>query len=338
MHLRHSEAFIEVRRGGGIESLHRVHAALINENGELLAHLGDPERVAYFRSAAKPFQALPLVSEGVVEEYGFSDQELAVCCASHNGEPAHVETVLGLLQRIGGSEDDLACGPQAPYYKPAASALRAAGRAATRIHNNCPGKHAGMLALAGQLGAEKRGYRRADHPVQMRIRREISEWTGVGSDDLQAAIDGCGVLTYALPLTGMALAYARLVAAANREPGSPAGRVVGAMTGEPYYVAGSGRLETDLMNLGDRFVAKIGAEGVYCVGVRERSWGLAIKIEDGNQRGTGPAVVEFLSQMELISEDEVVGSLADHHIGAVTNTLDEPVGELRSAFTVRRSD
>ncbi len=328
---------VEVRRGGLVESRHRVSAALIDEQGRLLAHVGDPELVSFFRSAAKPFQALPLVADSVTEAFAFSDAELAICCASHSGEPLHVETVLGLLRRVGCSEDDLECGPHPPFHQPSAEALRREGRPPTRVHNNCSGKHTGMLAWSRHMGVETVGYRRADHPVQLRIRRQIAELTGTPSDRLQAAVDGCGVVTYAQPLNGMAAAFARLVGSAERDAASPAGRVVRAMTGQPYYVGGSGRLSTRLMQTtGGRLLAKYGAEAVMCLADRERRWGAAVKIEDGQKRAVGPAVVEFLAQAGLLSEGEQQ-ALGEEHVTPVLNTRGEVVGELRARLRLAGS-
>ncbi|MDP2576427.1 MAG: asparaginase [Candidatus Palauibacterales bacterium] len=332
------EAFVEVRRGEVVESRHRVSAALLDEQGQLLAHVGDPELVTYMRSVAKPFQALPLVAEGAAAALKLSDAELAVCSASHSGEPAHVEIVEGLLARIGCSEEDLACGPHAPFHKPSAVALRNGGREPSRVHNNCSGKHAGMLALAQALNADTRGYRRADHPVQIRIRREIAFWTEQRPETMKASIDGCGVMTYTVSISGLAGAYARLVAAADRDSDSPAGQVVRAMTNEPFYVGGSERLATDLIEVtAGRVLAKDGAEGVFCLGDRERRLGLAVKIEDGQTRAVGPAVIEFLAQAGMLSDGELK-ALDRHRVGVVENSVGEMVGEIRPAFKIKRSE
>ncbi len=330
-------AFVELQRGDVVESRHSVSAALVDAQGRLMAWVGDPELLTYFRSAAKPFQALPLVDDGAADAFGFSEAELAICCASHSGEPAHVRTVRSILGRIGCGEEDLECGAHPPFHQPSAEALRAEGRAPSRIHNNCSGKHSGMLAWARHAGKKTVGYPRADHPVQRRIRREIARWTGNPADELGTAIDGCGVITYAQPLNSMATAFARLVAAADRDSGSPASRVTRAMTSEPYYVAGTGRLSTQLMETtGGRILAKGGAEGVFCAGDSVGGWGLALKVEDGRKRGVGPAVIEFMAQAELLDESEL-SRLEDHHVWSLTNTRGEIVGMIRPAFRIERS-
>lgn len=330
------EAIVEVTRGGRVESRHRVSAAAVDEYGELRAWVGDPEFLTFFRSAAKPLQALPLVADGAADAFQLSDAELSVICASHSGEPAHVEAVQSILERIGCSQDDLECGPHWPFHVPSADALRGEGRTPSRIHNNCSGKHAGMLAWACHRGVDTRGYHLADHPVQRRICGEIGAWAGLTCEALPAGIDGCGVVSFAQPLNVMAAIYAKLVAAAENDRAGPAGRIARAMTGQPYYVGGTGRLTTHLMEVtGGRLLAKFGAEAVYCLGDRERRLGVAVKVEDGNKRAIGSALVEFLDQLGMLTARERQ-DLDDRHTVAVKNTLGEIVGEVRPKFHIRR--
>lgn len=326
---------VVLRRGGCVESVHRVSAALVDATGRLIAWTGDPGLVAFIRSSAKPFQTIPLVADGVADAFQMSDIELALCCASHSGEPAHVRAVARLLRRVGGRVADLACGPHPPIHGPSARALAGAGRWPGRLHNNCSGKHAGMIAWAQHAGVPPEGYHRADHPAQQRVRRELAAWAEIASGELVAAVDGCGVLTFALPLDRMARAFARLAAAASAEPDSPAGRVVAAMVREPYYVAGSGRLCTELMQrTAGRRVAKIGAEGVFCLALLAEGEGLALKVEDGGRRAVGPAVLEFLRRTGRIDEQALAD--LDHHLAVcVRNTRGEPVGDLRAELHVR---
>lgn len=332
------DAIVEVARGGRVESRHRVSAAAVNEQGELFAWVGDPELMTFFRSAAKPLQALPVVADGAADAFEFSDSELAVICASHSGEPGHIEAVEAILSRIGCSEDDLECGVQWPLHKQAAEALRSEGRSPSPIHNNCSGKHAGMLAWSRHRGVDTKGYIEPDHPVQGRICSEIGVWAGSDCDALPAGVDGCGVPSFALPLNAMADIFAKVVTSAEADPHSAAGRITRAMTGEPWYVGGTGRLTTRLMEAaGGRLLAKYGAEAVYCLGDRERRIGVAVKIEDGHKRAIGPAVVEFLKRLGLLSGDELK-ELDDRHFSVVTNTRGEIVGEIRPAFQVERAD
>ncbi len=330
------DSFVEITRGGRVESRHRVSGAVANERGELLAWVGDPELMTFFRSTAKPFQAIPLVADGVAEAYRLTDAELAVVCASHSGEPAHVEVVGRILDRIGCSEDDLECGAHWPFHRPAADALRAEGLKPTRIHNNCSGKHAGMLAWSKHNGIDVAEYIRVDHPVQRRICAELGRWVGNECEALPVGLDGCGVPSFAQPLTNMAVAYARVVAAAERDPAGPAGRITRAMTSAPWYVGGTDRLTTRLMQTTQgRLLAKFGAEAVYCVGDRERHLGIAVKVEDGHRRAVGAAVLELLARLGMLTEDERL-ALDDRYTTPVINTRGEVVGEIRPALQVER--
>jgi L-asparaginase II len=279
---------------------------------------------------------MPLVADGVADAFRFSDAELAVICASHSGEPRHVEVVNRILAKIDCTEEDLECGAHWPFHRPAADALRRTGQAPTRIHNNCSGKHAGMLAWAKHHAIETRGYIRADHPVQRRICAEIGEWVGSPCDALPVGVDGCGVPSFAQPLTNMAAAYARVVTEAERDSTGPAGRVTRAMTGAPWYVGGTDRLTTRLMRTSEgRLLTKFGAEAVYCVGDRENKLGIAVKVEDGHRRAVGPAVIEVLTQLDLLTAGER-SALDDRHTMPVINTRGEAVGEIRPALRVTR--
>jgi L-asparaginase II len=306
-----------------------VHVAVVDGHGRLRAACGDPEVLTFARSAVKPIQALPLVEDGVCERYDIADEELAVCCASHNGETRHIEVVRGLLRKIGADEDTLACGPHEPLGKAAARALAQSGKPPSRIHNNCSGKHTGMLALARYYGWPLIGYHVAEHPVQQRMVSEMARWTGLASDDLPLAVDGCGVITFALPLARMAAAFAAFAAAARRSEAGP-GRVVQAMVRNPEYVAGSDRLCTTLMRAaGGRIFMKVGAEGVYCAGIPGAELGVAIKIEDGAVRAAEPALIGVLKSLALLTDEEL-GQLEQYAEPDVVNTRGDRVGIIRA--------
>jgi L-asparaginase II len=312
-----------------VESRHVVSVAVADGEGALRATAGDPELVTFARSAIKPLQALPLVDDGAAGKFGLGAAELALACASHNAEPYHVDVALTMLRRIGLDEHALACGAHPPMHEPAALALREAGRAATRVHNNCSGKHAGMLALARAHGWPVAGYHDVDHPVQQRMLQELTRWSGVAPEDITIAVDGCGVATFALPLSGMARAFGGLAAAARRGETAPAA-VVRAMTTYPEYVAGTNRLCTELMRASaGRIVAKVGAEGVYCAAVPGAELGIALKVEDGARRAAEPALLGVLHALGLLSGDEI-GVLARFAEPVVRNTRGERVGELRA--------
>jgi L-asparaginase II len=268
-----AESVVEVVRNAVPESWHRVHVAVVDARGVLRASTGDPELCTFIRSSSKPMQALALVEDGAAERFGITSAELALCCGSHAGSARHVAAAESILAKAGFGPDALACGPHAPFDVEAQRALAEAGLEPGRLHNNCSGKHAGMLLLARARGWAPEGYHRVEHPVQGRMLAEVARWSRMPQEAVGLGTDGCGVVTFALPLRHMALAYASLAAAARRGDPGPA-RVVDAMTAHPEMVAGNGRICTELARVaGGRIFAKIGAEGVYCVGVPARSWG-----------------------------------------------------------------
>lgn len=320
-------ARVLVERGVLPESSHRVHVAVVTAAGSLVARCGDPDHATVLRSAAKPFQALPLVEDGVVEALGLTSAELAVACASHNGEPEHLREVASLLAKAGCSAEDLECGPHPPMDAVAARALESAGREAGRIHNNCSGKHAGMLALCRYHGWPLEGYRRDGHPVQDRMLEEVSRWTHVPRDAIGRGVDGCGVVCFSVPLRSAARGIAAFARAGAE--GGPAGEVVRAMTEHPFLVAGTGRLCTELMQAtGGRIVAKVGAEGVYVAATVDAGLGIALKVEDGSRRALDPALVAVLKELGLLDSREVDG-LGRLDV-PVLNTLGEAVGAIRA--------
>ena len=287
--------------------------------------------MAFYRSAAKPFQALPLVEEGVADRFGFTDEELAICCASHNAEPEHLALARDILARAGLDERALACGPHPSLRPQRARELWARGTRLGAVHNNCSGKHAGMLALAVARGWPPEGYLDPDHPVQKRMLTEVARWSGVAESELVTGTDGCGVVTFALPLADMAASFARFTAAADA--GESAARVVAAMTGHPFAVAGTGRVCTAVMErLGDRVFVKTGAEGVYCGGVRGHGVGFALKVEDGARRASDVALIRVLSDLGVADAEDV--SVLVRGRTEVFNTVGAKVGRIENAFQV----
>jgi L-asparaginase II len=327
-------ARVLVTRGEQVESVHTVHVA-VTDGARVVARAGDPHMVTYLRSAAKPLQALPLVEDGVVGSLGITGSELALCCASHNAESRHVRAAAALLRRAGLEEGDLACGPHPPMRPAEAQRLAASGQLPRGIHNNCSGKHAGMLALAVHHGWRTEGYHRRGHAVQKRMRAEVARWSGVRSEALELAVDGCGVVTFALPLAAMAHAFARFGAAAREEDSGPA-EVLGAMRAHPFMVAGTGRLCSALIGeTGGRVVPKTGAEGVYCATLPDAGLGIALKVEDGARRAADVALVEVLAALDVLEEGELE-ALAPWRRPAVRNTRDERVGEIRGEVALER--
>jgi L-asparaginase II len=320
---------VAVWRGDSIESRHHVHVAVVDGSGAVIASAGDPSFVAFARSAVKPVQALPLIDDGVADAFGFTAEELAVCCASHSGEPVHVELARSILTKIGASTEDLACGPHMPFDDASSEALRSARTEPSRLHNNCSGKHAGMLALARHHGWSLEGYQEAGHPVQSRMLAEMSKWGGIDAASIETGIDGCGVVTFGLPVAALATMFAALAGATKRGDGAPA-RVIGAMLAHPYIVAGSKRMCTALMTESQgRVFAKVGAEGVYCAGVPSEGLGVALKVEDGALRAAEPALLQVLSTLGVLTDDDMA-ALSRWSRPEIRNTRGEVVGRIEA--------
>ena len=262
---------VAVTRGGAVESRHRVDAVAV-QDGTVVAEAGDGGLTTFMRSSAKPIQALPL-TRALPE---LDEKELAIACASHLALPEQLEAVRALLARAPAGEDELECGSE--------------GNPPSPINHNCSGKHAGMLALCRAHGWDSRGYRLADHPCQHAMQAEVARAADLDEDELDTAIDGCGVVTFALPLERMALAFARL----ERLDGGD--RVAAAMRAHPGLIRGPGGVDTALMRAHEGWIAKGGAEGLMCA-AGPRGLGLALKVEDGSSRAVGPALGAFLARL-----------------------------------------
>jgi L-asparaginase II len=274
----------------------------------------------------KPFQAIPVVRDEVLTDLGLGKEELAVACASHHGLQDHVAAVRRILHAAGVSEADLACGPHRPLDEDAARALDEAGQLPQRVHNNCSGKHAAMIASSLAAGHDPSGYQEFEHPVQAGIRRAIVEWLGPDPESLRWGVDGCGVPTPRLALGEMAEAYARLV----RSDDPSATAVVSAMTRHPNMISGPTALSASIMSAtGGRILAKEGAEGVFCLGGCDDGWGAAFKVRDGAMRALGPAVLDTLVRRHLLSEEEQA-RLERFACVTIMNTRGESVATLRT--------
>lgn len=324
-------AQVEWTRGGAVESVHRVRIAVCDVEGGLVSWAGDPEALTFYRSSAKPFQACPLVDDDVVDTLELTQEELAVCIGSHNGEPRHVSAVLMLLEKAGLGPEALRCGAHPPLDNDSALELARAGASPQAVHHQCSGKHAGMLALAVVNGWPTEGYDLADHPVQQRMLGEIAKWTNLAPEALRLATEECGVTSFAVRLRDIATSYARLAKAAS-EQRPAASKVVGCMTLYPGYVAGRGRPGTAVTEVaGSRLFVKSGAEGVFGVGILERGLGVVVKVEDGAQRAAAPALLATLAELDVITSSEL-DQLARFARPTVRNTRGDVVGEVRTTL------
>ena len=327
---------VEVTRGELVESVHRGAVAVVDIEGRVIARAGDASYPTYIRSAAKPMQALPVVESGAAAFFSLNTEELALLTASHSGEDEHVRVGKQIIEKIGLDEQYLQCGTHPPLHQASARKLLGQGLEPTVFHCTCSGKHAGMLALAKFFNWPLHNYYLLEHPVQQLMLRAMADFAGLKPEDIPVGIDGCGVPVFAMSLERMALAYARWASPVmfGEERKRSCFILHEAMTTYPLLVAGTGRLATDLMKAaGRRLVVKDGTEGIFCISVPERGWGIALKIEDGQTRAVGPAVVEVLNQIGLLSSEENE-KLTQHARRKLKNYRGEIIGEVRPAFAL----
>jgi L-asparaginase II len=331
-----SAALVELIRSGLVDEIHCGDLAVVSADGELRASAGDPNgKIAFWRSSAKPFQAMPLIASGAASHLGLSPEDIALAAASHGGEPIHVARAASLLERVGHRVEDLECGAHAPLDADAARELVRLGITPTPLHNNCSGKHAGMLALADELGAPFPGYRQPEHPVQRAILENVTRFTGLEQDDVRLGLDGCGVPCFGISVFRMALAFARLMAPPDDIPApyrDAAAAVRVAMMRHPYLVAGRDRVDTDLMRaMPGAILSKGGAGGVHCIGLPD-GVGIAVKIEDGGvSTAPGVAALESLGQLGALDE-RTLQTLATHARPEIRSVAGEHAGEVRPSF------
>jgi len=339
---------VEVWRGPIIESLHRGHLIAVDSEGKTIAELGDAGTVTFIRSSGKPFQAIPLVASGAADRFGLSEKEIAIACGSHSGEPIHVETVQSILRKIGLDATALKCGVHEPFSAEVARDLVKNQQPPSVLQNNCSGKHAGMLALAKHLGAPTESYDSPESAVQQQILSAVSDFSDIPADEIPIGIDGCAVPVFGVSVRAMALMYARLIRPPSHFDASVKNackRILHAMIAYPEMVGGTkDRLDTELIRAaGGRLISKIGAEGVYTVGVLPcDDWptgiGFALKLEDGDdKRARPPAVIEALRQLRVLRDTEI-SSLASYAPTPITNRRGEKVGEARAAFSLNVSN
>lgn len=322
---------VEVTRGNIVESRHRGAAIVVDADGKALLSIGDIDRPVFPRSAVKSIQALPLVESGAADAYGFGDREIAMAGASHSGEPEHAARAIAMLVSAGLDETALECGAHWPSRQEAALDLAAGGGKPGARHNNCSGKHSGFLCTCRHVGIAHRGYVRAGHPLQEMVREAMEAVTGAAHGADVCGSDGCSIPTYAVPLKNLALGFARMATGQGlgTERARAARRILAACMAEPYYVAGTDRLDTRLMKAaGGRIMVKTGAEGVYCGAVPELGLGIAIKCDDGAGRASEVAVAAILAKL-LAGDAGLAAALADMANPLLRNWNGIEVGRLR---------
>jgi L-asparaginase II len=342
-----SVVLTRVYRGSEVESVHRGSIAVVDARGTLLAFAGDPAMRTCLRSAAKPFQAIPLLEYGGVEEYDLLPEEIALTCASHGGEPLHVAAAAALLRKGEFDENDLLCAAHLPFDEKSSADLRASGELPSPLHNNCSGKHAGMLLATQVMDVPSARYIEPEHPVQELMRATLGEFAAVDSDDIALGIDGCGVPAFYLSLYRTAYAYARLMSGSIERYAASTSQIVDAMTSFPHYVAGNWSMTTPLMTAFDgELLAKEGGEGFYAMALApslraeltdrlrlpdDGALGVALKIDDGSMdRGRNPVVLRLL---ELLGIDlDARPALAPFRRWPLRNHAGTLVGEVKAEF------
>ena len=324
---------VECTRGPAVESRHLVDAAVVDTAGRLVQGWGETDGIVYPRSAIKSVQVLQLIETGAAERLAVTDEEIAVACSSHNGQPAHVQVVRNWLERAGLSEDDLECGSHLPYHTRSANACVRAGEKGRAVHNMCSGKHTAFLVTARALGEPTQGYIARDHPVQQRVSAAIAALSGHDLARSPWAIDGCSIPTIGLPLSGLARAAARIADPAGLpdERRAAIARVRRAVADHPFMVAGDGRARTRIIETaGERVLVKFGAEGVFYAALYESGLGLALKVRDGAKRAADAAVAAMLDRLGVL-DDRDREALADMLERPLRNWAGRLVGTVRTA-------
>ena len=293
-------ALVDVTRGNLVESRHRGAVAVVDADGTTVLALGDVVTPVYPRSAIKALQALVLVEAGAADRYGLAEEELALACASHGGEPSHVAGVARMLAAAGLGPAALACGTHWPRHQPSTVALARAGGMPSALHNNCSGKHAGFVCAACAMAAQPQTYVEADHPVQREVKAALENLGGAAIPDTRCAVDGCSVPTWALPLADLARAFARFGTGngLGARRAAAAQRLRAACAAKPWFVDGTGRFCTDIMrHFGARVFVKNGAEGVCCGALPEAGYGIAVKCDDGQRRAAEVVMAAVIARL-----------------------------------------
>lgn len=331
-----SVPLIHIRRGGLVESVHHGSFVLM-EGDEVIAAAGDPGHVEYFRSTAKPFQAMVAITSGAVERFGLTPEELALAAGSHNAEPRHVEVARGILAKAGIDEAALGCGGHWSINPERAREqvveVGADADPLPRVWSNCSGKHAIMLAAARAMDAPLDAYLQRDHPVQQEITATLAAFSGVASNDIPLGTDGCGAPAHALSTEAMARALVRLgdPTAMDAPYVACANQIADAMAAHPDMVGGTKRFDTDLMTSSAvGLLAKAGAEGIHGVTVPSCRLGLAVQVDDGSDRGYRQLVIELLLRRGVLTDDEAAG-LRERHGATIKNWMGDEVGRLEVA-------
>jgi len=327
-----------ITRAGRDESIHRGFGAVVDVSGAVVASFGTDAPI-YWRSAAKPFQAMPFLEARGDAAFSLAPEEVALACASHDGEPAHAATARSMLEKGGFTAEELRCGAHPPYDDAAAAALVRAGKPFSTLHNNCSGKHAAMLLACRLFGFDPATYDRPDHPLQREIRRRIAFYGGVPEPSIEIGVDGCSLPVFRLPIAALATAYARLLAPGvlsgeTEDAADARRRIAAAMTGCPFFVSGTGQFTTLLLEAGrGRWIGKEGAEGVYAIAVAPGT-GIAFKTDDGGARARNAIAIDLLRKIGAL--DDPPESLRGFVRPTVRNVRGTAVGDIVADVPLER--
>lgn len=330
----------EVTRGDIVESVHRGHVVILDGECHTVFTAGDPDIVTFIRSSGKPFQALPFITSGAADHFGFTEAEIAMACASHSGESIHVQHAAAMLEKAGFTEADLKCGAHLPFNEAVAERMLRTGELPTQLHNNCSGKHAAMLAFAKHIGADTTCYDSPQNPIQQAILNTMAEFAERPADTIQIGIDGCAAPNFAMPLSAMAESFSNLIDPPDSfdpETKSACRRIVTAMLNHPELIGGTGRLDTLIMHATPgKLISKVGAEGIWLCAVLPngkfpRGLAIALKVDDGDDRRARPVVaVEILRQLGVIAAAE----LSEISPMPITNRRGDLVGRVEASLNL----
>ena len=333
------EPLAVVTRNDYIESVHYGYICVVDPAGNIIHSLGSPDTSIYFRSSAKPIQAIPFIQSGASKAFGFSLRDIALVCASHAGQTIHQQATTLMLEKLDLTSDFLHCGIMQPYNEEENKRLSATGQAPSVLHCSCSGKHTAMLALAKYRGYSMEDYEKLHHPVQREILETMAYFAHEDIHNIPLGVDGCGVPIYLLPIQKIARSYSKLMAHGADE-GHPlqiaCKTIIDAMTHYHEMVSGDHEFCTELMlATHHKIIGKVGCEAVYCIGIKDKNLGICIKVVDGNERAIYPIVIHTLNQLGVLNEEEL-SKLRQWYRPQILNNLQEPIGEIIPVFHLEK--